>query len=152
MSYCRWSNDCGECAVYVYKDVMGGWTTHVAGRKPRHKLPDKIKRMYPSFDEPDFAERYMAAEEAKQEWIKTFPHEVIPTTTLGGAPGKGLAVFSESEYMDLSELGPEAGESFNDPTPGDCADRLEALRAKGFNVPQYAIDALRAEQKEMDSE
>jgi len=39
-----------------------------------------------------------------------------------------------------------AGESFNDPTPGKCADRLESLRAIGYIVPQYAIDALRDEQ------
>lgn len=30
MSYCRWS----ECDVYVYADVNGGWTTHVANRRP----------------------------------------------------------------------------------------------------------------------
>ena len=37
------------------------------------------------------------------------------------------------------------GETFNDPTPGECADRLEMLRAAGYNVPQYAIDQLRDE-------
>jgi len=43
---------------------------------------------------------------------------------------------------------PSAGMSFNDATPGDCADRLEALRAEGFDVPQHAIDALREEHAE----
>ena len=32
MSYCRWS----ECDVYVYADVNGGWTTHVAARRNIH--------------------------------------------------------------------------------------------------------------------
>ena len=40
---------------------------------------------------------------------------------------------------------PEDGETFNDATAGDCADRLEYLRALGYQVPQYAIDALREE-------
>lgn len=29
MAYCRWSTP--DCDVYVYEDVMGGWTTHVKG-------------------------------------------------------------------------------------------------------------------------
>lgn len=49
-------------------------------------------------------------------------------------------------YTDIAL--PFANESFNDPTPGECADRLESLRALGFNVPQYAINALREEAKE----
>ena len=36
-------------------------------------------------------------------------------------------------------------DAFSDPTPSDCADRLEGLRAKGYRVPQYAIDRLRRE-------
>jgi hypothetical protein len=43
---------------------------------------------------------------------------------------------------------PEDGNTFNDPTPGACADRLEELRDMGYNVPQYAIDALREEDEE----
>ena len=30
MSYCRFSSDDWQCDVYVYADVAGGWTTHVA--------------------------------------------------------------------------------------------------------------------------
>lgn len=43
------------------------------------------------------------------------------------------------------------GKSFIEDTPGECADRLESLRAMGYNVPQYAIDALREEQQELDN-
>ncbi len=39
-------------------------------------------------------------------------------------------------------------QSFNDPTPGDCASRLEELKAMGYNVPQYAIDTLHKEEAE----
>lgn len=42
------------------------------------------------------------------------------------------------------------GMSFNDASPGECADRLTALKAEGFDVPQDAIDTLREEQAEMD--
>lgn len=53
------------------------------------------------------------------------------------------------DHTDMVDIDlPNAGKSFNDPTPGQCADRLEALRAEGFDVPQYAIDALREEENE----
>lgn len=54
-----------------------------------------------------------------------------------------------TEYVDLTA--PSAGESFIDNTPGECADRLIALRGEGLDVPQYAIDALREEQAELDA-
>lgn len=43
---------------------------------------------------------------------------------------------------------PHDNETFNDETPGECADRLEKLRALGYNVPQFAIDTLREEAAE----
>ena len=49
-----------------------------------------------------------------------------------------------AEHIDIGL--PSACKSFTDPTPGECADRLEGLRAEGFVVPQYAIDALREEE------
>ena len=33
MSYCRLSSDDFKCDVYVYANVSGYWTIHVAGRK-----------------------------------------------------------------------------------------------------------------------
>ena len=51
------------------------------------------------------------------------------------------------DITSLAPIGlPHDGEGFHDDTPGECADRLESLRALGYNVPQYAIDALREEQ------
>jgi hypothetical protein len=44
---------------------------------------------------------------------------------------------------------PYDGESFNDPTPGEAADRLEMLRDAGYRVPQSAIDMLREEAAEV---
>lgn len=37
---------------------------------------------------------------------------------------------------------PHDGESFNEPTALDAANRLIALKGDGYNVPQDAIDAL----------
>jgi hypothetical protein len=152
MSYCRWSSDHFECDVYVYEDCGGGWTTHVAGRRQKNKLPDEIKALYVSMTDHDWAKKYMAAEAAAKAWRESFPcdeHTVNYLQPDGSTKPGVMLSLKDSEYIDLSQIGAEAGESFNDSSPGECADRLEALRAKGFNVPQYAIDALREEQTEM---
>lgn len=39
MSYCRWSTDDFQCDLYVYGDVCGGYTTHVAGNRPVYDEP-----------------------------------------------------------------------------------------------------------------
>lgn len=38
MSFCRWSSDGFQCDVYCYEDVGGGFTTHIAARRRRHKV------------------------------------------------------------------------------------------------------------------
>ena len=152
MSYCRWSSDHFECDVYVYEDCSGGWTTHVAGRRRKNKLPDEIKAMYPSRDDEEWVEKYMAAEKASREWYESQPCDEYACNYLqpdGTTKPGTMKTLKDSEYIDLAEIGPEAGESYNDPSPGECADRLERLRTRGFNVPQYAIDTLREEQAEM---
>ncbi|HEX7324318.1 MAG TPA: hypothetical protein VF292_03050 [Rhodanobacteraceae bacterium] len=58
-----------------------------------------------------------------------------------------VSAIVEHAQQTLIEL-PNAGESFRDPTPLACAQRLERLKAIGFRVPQYAIDALRDEARE----
>lgn len=112
MSYCRWS----DCDVYVYEDVNGGWTTHVASR------------------------RLVAGKGPDLDW--TSP-ETLHASYM--ALQKFMREHTEMATIDL----PSAGLSFNDPSPGSCADRLVALKAEGFDVPQYAIDALREEQAEI---
>lgn len=39
VSYCRWSTNDFQCDLYVYADVSGGWTIHVAGNRPIYKEP-----------------------------------------------------------------------------------------------------------------
>jgi hypothetical protein len=144
VSYCRWSSDFGECDVYVYADVRGGWTTHVAGRRLKHRVPDEIRAI--AADDP------VAAHMAETAWRESLPCDEIPCTTVDPVTRKAKPGIyrtpKDSEYLNLREISPLAGQSFNDLTPGDCADRLELLRAAGFNVPQHAIDELREEQEE----
>ena len=42
------------------------------------------------------------------------------------------------------------GETYNDETAGECAERLTLLQSLGYNVPDYAIDALLEETNAKD--
>lgn len=125
MAYCTWSSDDYKSDVYVYEHVDGGWTTHVAAFKRvyQEELPPPV-RWDP--DDPDAVAKWWERERKVREIV-----ERMPLVRIGG---------------------PYDGETFRDPTPGACADRLEMLREAGYYVPQYAIDALRAEQQELDNE
>lgn len=150
MSYCRWSSDHFECDVYVYADVNGGWTTHVAQRRLKHRVPDEIKAM-----PQDTGAEWYAAYEAEKKWRESLPCDETTVNYLqkdGTTKPGPWRTPKDSEYFDLSAIGPESGESYNHDTPGECADWLVALKSKGFLVPQYAIDALREEQAEMEKQ
>lgn len=118
MSYCRWSSDDFQCDVYVYEDVSGGFTTHVAGNRLvyANPLPPEVP-----LDRDHFG-----------AWMER--HQAV------------MKMADEATRVEISL--PHAGESFNDPTAAACADRLESLRELGYVVPQYAIDALREEAAE----
>lgn len=118
MSYCRWSNDDFQCDIYCYEDVMGGYTTHVAGSRP--VLDGTLPPPVPC--DKEHADAWVARHRQVMEWV---------------------------EKADRKQIGlPFDGESFNDPTAGATADRLQSLKDIGYNVPQYAIDRLREEAKE----
>lgn len=122
MSYCRWSSDNHACDVYVYKDYTGCFMTHVAANKPIGVIPP-IPKMP------------LANNESEAEWV--------------------AASKARHKFLDTCERAPiglkHDGATFMDDTPGECADRLESLSAMGYNVPQYAIDALREEQQDLDN-
>lgn len=122
MSYCRFSSDDGQCDVYVYEHYMGFWVTHVAGQKRR-----PIEPLPPPVPcSPERAAEWLARHKRVQEILDQSPYEPI-----------GL---------------PHDGESFEHATPDECAENLERLQALGYNVPQYAIDALREEAAEPATE
>jgi len=119
MSYCRWSSDQFQCDVYVYKDVSGGWTTHVASRRDKWKAPNMPLNHV-----------------GKWHWYITWWWYTIRNRFW-------------SEFRGLYDIGLEHdGESFNHDTPGECADWLQTLLDLGYKVPQYTIDSLREEENE----
>lgn len=120
MSYCRFSSDDWRSDVYVYHDVGGGWTTHVATHHPVFRTPLPAEVPFPNDASQD---------KQLMDWF----HRTESV----------MAMFDEAEKVPLDL--PHAGETFNDPTPAACADRLESLRELGYHVPQSAIDGLRAE-------
>lgn len=127
MSYCRFSTDDYQCDVYVYEDVSGGWTTHVASNRvtpPGETRPPPIGAWWDR-GEAGVAD-FMDRDKLVTAWLETGERRPI-----------GL---------------PHDGGSFNDQDPGACADRLESLRAIGYNVPQSAIDALREEASDLARE
>ena len=118
MSYCRWSSDDFQCDVYVYGDVYGGWCTHVAGNRPVFKtaLPEPV-----TWNPDDDASMRAYFER----------HQVV------------TGMIRDATRVPIGL--PHDGATFDDPTPGACADTLQMLRASGYQVPQYAIDELREE-------
>lgn len=143
MSYCRFSTDYFECDVYVYEDVAGGWTTHVAGRKQVATVPQHIKATLPPTGDSDWPTAYMAQKAAIDAWIQTQPHEVILGKT---TEGKEVPMYFLTKYEPLTFEG--AGQTFSHGSPKECAEFLLELRARGARVPQSAIEALLEESEE----
>lgn len=140
MSYCRFSSDNFKSDAYVYEDCYGGFTTHVAGNRyafpPLPSLPIGFCRVFGGKISPT-SRRVVYPTRTKQIlatvyfWIYA-QWEKARQLTLDRIPRRRI---------DL----PHAGKRFNDATPAECADRLEQLRRIGYNVPSYAIKALREE-------
>jgi len=120
VSYCRQSPFEDPSDVYVYAGDCG-WQTHVA--TARYEGPAPIPAIPDDWDLLP-TDELLAKLNAQMDWLKTA--RAVP-----------LGV-------------PSAGESYGDDTPGECADRLEALRATGVRVPQSAIETLRAEQAQLN--
>jgi hypothetical protein len=127
------------CDVYVYEDCMGGWTTHVAGNRKvippipelsiqwlgiRVKYDDNHKPIYKSFIQK-LLYKIQLKIWGRSHQLNLWSGRLIP-----------------SKNINLAH----DGETFNDPTPQDCANRLIELKTIGYIVPQYAIDALQQEQ------
>lgn len=99
----------------------GGW--HQIHVAGNKHVSDKPRPAPVSLDAP-FAE-YMAADDALTAWMDQATRVAI----------------------DL----PHAGESFECAGPLECAEKLEELKALGYVVPQFAIDALREEAAEQSA-
>lgn len=53
------------------------------------------------------------------------------------------------EQADRVDIGlPHDGQTFNDDTAKECAERLSELKGMGYMIPQAVIDALNAEEEQ----
>lgn len=122
MSYCRWSSDGFACDVYVYEDVMGGFTCHVARSKivNLHEAPEEPK-MPSDFgivsDNNDWIPEYMEKSKLRSEWLEN--HAI-----------------RENIGLEFD------GKTFNTESATSMANELTMLKNMGYQVPQYAIDSL----------
>ena len=140
MSYCRFSSMNWMCDVYVYADVSGGWITHVASRRwVMPPVPDigfggRSIRVY-QWATAAPASAWRGFVWAALARLEAFWHNRVHLASLRLIPLRRI---------DLTH----AGETFTDPTPAACADRLEHLQALGYRIPQWVIGALREESEE----
>lgn len=122
MSYCRFSCDDWRSAVYVYKDVSGGFTIHTASS--RIKSPPEPLGPIPyknPIDSPEFLS-WFGAYKAQLEYV------------------------SEAERVTIDL--PSSGQTFNLSTAGDCAQKLIELREEGFHIPSGVIEILQEEDRQ----
>ena len=116
MSYCRWSDNDHQCDVYAYEHCAGHFAIHVAA-------------MRLVFNEP-----LPPPEEFRAGNIHAWhARHMKMNTIIGNAARVSIGLPNDGDNIHVS-------------TAGECADELERLRAIGYRVPQYAIDALRDEQ------
>lgn len=136
MSYCRFSSMNFMCDVYVYEDVYGGWTTHVAGNRciipPIPRIPwswlPKMGRYDHATRSVVYPNRFIAA--LAWVWLRVImASDRLQSWSLRMIPRRAIGL-------------PFDGGCFNDATAGACATRLIALRRLGYKVPDYAITAL----------
>ena len=153
MSYCRWSSMNYMSDVYVYADMAGGWTVHVA--KNRRVIPPipslvggrislAIHRW--SGASYDFGSREMVRKSAWRAmvyalWLRfaVLWDDHLHHRSLDLIPSRPIGL-------------PYDGDSYNPATAGECAEMLQRLREVGYRVPQGAIQALLDEEADDGSE
>lgn len=140
MSYCRFSSMNFRCDVYVYADVLGGYTTHVAGARLLFPtIPPIPQFLYLNLGQKWDAESQSTVYPTRwRKWVGTVLFTLI---SWWERLRLWLVMHSPKTKIDL----PLAGSRFNDKTALFCASRLMLLRCMGYKVPQYAIDALMEE-------
>ncbi len=118
MSYCRWSTDDFRCDLYIYDDVRGRVTIHVAGR--RRLIPDDAYPP-PLPDGPFDADAYMQR------------HQAV------------MALMEDKRYPWQDFGLPHDGESFSGLDYAEAAAKVRELIALGYRCPADVADELQAE-------
>lgn len=107
------------CDIYLYSDVNGGYTCHVAGKKRVSGTP------CPPMPEDWWTlpvEEMMSIMEKQREWV------------------------DQSTLVDIGL--PHDGESFYCLDRDSMIDTLEMLKAEGYTMPEGLIQALKEEDEE----
>jgi hypothetical protein len=120
MSFCRWSSDGGQCDLYCYEDVNGGFTTHVAGSRRAPPLEGTL-------DPFGVYGLKLIQESRHDDWMKI----------------KKIW----DAYLDSAELvkiqSEHAGQSYNDPTLIDFRERIvELSRDPNLKIPTWLLDSI----------
>lgn len=115
MSYCRWSSDDYQCDLYIYEDVYGCWTTHIACKRRVFKEP--IPAPVPMTRENQEAWR------DRQALVNR--------------------MVDEADLVDIGL--PLDGKSFNDPTLEDLRYRVKSLIDMGYRVPGKVLERIEQE-------
>lgn len=119
MSYRRFSSDNFNCDVYCY-DGGSAFIMHVASRRVVGDIPKLLP--FPSLDDKQGQEAWVAAHKTQMAFLEAAEH----------AP-----------------IGFECdGQSFDDSSLEDLLARLISLKTIGYNVPDFALEAIREEIKE----
>lgn len=120
MAFCRFS----DSDLYAYEDVAGGYTLHVAGARwePGSAVAEHRRKLV--------------------EWCN------LPPETRGNTPPPMLdwSAMGKPPAGEATPINhPDAGKSWHGLTAQELLDTMLDLKAKGFNVPDYAIDGVRGE-------
>ena len=130
MSYCRWSSDGMKCDVYVYEHYTDGYVCHIASRKivNLHEAPHCPSWFdYPTDEDSRLSDEsiqdFMVKHRAWMDWLH--------------------------HHATREDIGLEFdGKTFSHDSATSMANDLYILKQMGYQVPQYAIDALYEEGKE----
>lgn len=122
MSYCRWSTDDFQCDLYIYEDVAGGWTTHVASNRIPIQRDDLPLHVDIREDADAWLERYKTVSE------RVDACEPLPI---------GL---------------PYDGACFRDPDIPTLVERLGELKSLGYRFSDSVVEELVAEHAERRSD
>ena len=113
-----------KCDVYVYEDVMGGFTCHVAARKIVNldEAPDCPSLLdYPRGVNGEITDESLADFSVKHRAWSAWVRDSAVRENIG---------------LEFD------GKSFNVETATSMANELVMLKEMGYQVPQYAIDSL----------
>lgn len=137
MSYCRFSSMNNMCDVYVYENVCGEWTIHVAScRNALPPIPEIPINRLPSFGAafnaigapptyPSLLHK-IAGRIMNKIWSLSHRLHLWSCHTM---PKKNIGLDFDGETLNCSSA-------------EECRATLVMLQTLGYKVPQYAIDSL----------